>query len=189
VPTNDIVARAVQLGNLGFRVFPVKTFPNPRKPGKWVKVPAIPKDAGGQGFHDGTTDPIQIRAMFNSAPTHAQSIGLVHDHMTIVDADGQEGVDTLNRILPVLPPAAVIVRTISGSIHYYIPGTTAEGRDIRGLPGLDILTGNDKGFTVVPPSYGYVILEGSFEELAEEIDGLAGKTQLSDGTQSDSLGD
>lgn len=146
---------------LGFKVFPVRGTYDQRS-GKWRKAPYFK----GNGFKDATNDASRAKEMF---PTDAW-VGMVHDNMIVIDADGQLGVETLNRILPLLPEAAVVTRTISGSIHYIIPGTTGEhSREVRGLPGVDILTGNNKGFIVVPPSPGYRIITGSFEDLAEGI--------------------
>lgn len=160
---------AVKLMQLGFRVFPLRGWFNHER-NKWVKIPLTEN-----GFKDAITDP----SLAPEAWKTAEWWGIVHDDMTIIDADGAEGVATLNAALPFLPPASVVVQTVSGGIHWYTPGTAEIGtRKPRYAPGLDVLTGNDKGFVVAPPSPGYEIISGSFEQLAEDVKrGLAGETQ------------
>jgi hypothetical protein len=185
--TNPVRTAAVALAKLGFKVFPVNAEYNGKK---WIKRPGTKN-----GFKDASTDINGVYQMFSFSGFQGQQfrsdpwIGMVHNDMTILDADGADGIETLNGILPIIPPASLVVQTVSGGIHYYIPGTLGEGesRDTRALPGLDILTGNEKGFVCVPPSYGYRILEGSFEKLAEEIHGLGSETEISPGPGPDSL--
>lgn len=177
----DLKDDAIYLAMLGFKVFPIKASYNSNTE-KWEKRPFT-----SNGFKDGSNDPARVNELFNTH--HDAWIGLVHDDMTVVDADGETGVDTLNKALPALPEASLITRTVSGGIHYYIPGTTElEGRKVRLLPGLDILTGNNKGCVVVPPSPGYKILTGSFTALAEDIQSELGRqTPDSTGTRPDGI--
>lgn len=155
----EILDAALHYGELGFRVFPVRLVYNEKRM-KYDKFPAT-----ANGFHDGTTDADKIRTMWS---TPGLGIGMVHDQFTIVDADGELGVNTLNRVMPRLQEPSVVTRTISGGIHFVVAGATSGSRDQKMLPGIDFLTG-DTGFFVVPPTVGYTVLMGSFENLAADV--------------------
>lgn len=166
-------AGAVELMNLGFKLFPLRVWFN-ENTGKNVKQPF----PGTNGFKDAVSSPDEAPEWFKDKTWW----GCVHDDMTIVDADGEHGVQSLNDALHVLPKSSVVIQTAGGGVHWIIAGgTDLPGRKIRKFaPGLDILTGNDSGFFVTWPSPGYTILSGSFERLREDINNeLAGPDQIS----------
>ena len=99
-----------------------------------------------------TTDPDVI----SSWDFRGRNIGVVPgDEFTILDFDGVEGADLLQRMareLPPLPDDTPICRTGSGGIHVYIAGSSPS--KTRLLPGFDIR--GVGGQAVVPPSDHYL---------------------------------
>lgn len=123
---------------MGLRVFPLA----PR-----TKVPAIPKEEGGQGYRDATTDEAQIQAWWARWPD--ANIGIaVPDEIVILDVDPRNGgkLEALGEI-----PETVIARTGGGGWHVWF--RLPDGAQIRGktgLAGVDVRKAGN--YVVAPPS-------------------------------------
>jgi RecA-family ATPase len=110
------------------------------------------------GFHDASTNPAQVEAMFRQFPD--ATIGMPTGEASgvfVLDIDRRNGVDgfaTLQGMGWSLPPAPT-VQTPSGGMHVYFahsPGLRNTAGKLG--PGLD--TRGDGGYVIVPPSPGYV---------------------------------
>lgn len=111
-----------------------------------------------RGFHDASTNPAQVEAMFRQFPD--ATIGMPTGEASgvfVLDIDRHDGVDgfaTLQGLGWSLPPAPT-VQTPSGGMHVYFahsPGLRNTAGKLG--PGLD--TRGDGGYVIVPPSPGYV---------------------------------
>jgi len=115
------------------------------------KLPRIPKREGGRGVHDATTDPDQIRLWWRRWP-HA-NIGLrCGIQFDVIDIDGREGRDALERLLAVHaadPIGGPRVRTGSGGWHIYVTPTGLPDK-IGVLPRVDYRAADR--YVVAPPS-------------------------------------
>ncbi len=137
---------ALALAALGYRVFPLRVR---------GKEPLIPKSAGGNGCHDATTDPDQIRAWW--AKTPAANIG-VHcgAGFIVIDVDGPEGRHTLRELcsehrVATLPRTRVVTTGREGGGHhlYYSTADANLKQANNGLgPHLDV---RYDGYYVVAP--------------------------------------
>jgi hypothetical protein len=134
---------ALRYAGIVFPVFPLR----PRD-----KVPLIPRDRGGRGCLDATTDPDQIREWWTSWPN--ANIGLAcGTAVWVLDVDGEEGLSTLTDLEDLhrwLPegPASV---TGTGGMHLLFAGNDRVRNSVKRLgPGLD--TRATGGYIVGPPS-------------------------------------
>ena len=141
---SSLAQAAAAYARAGLAVFPLA----PRS-----KVPLIPKDQGGRGFHDATTDLNEIRAWWSATPN--ANIGVrPPDGVLVVDIDPRAGGDL--QLLRILRehgqlPETWIAQTGSGGWHYWF--TAARLHDIRAhiAPGVELKT-HTKGYLVAPPS-------------------------------------
>lgn len=118
------------------------------------KLPKIPKDAGGNGFKDATTDPDTIREWWTRWPD--ANIGLaIPDDLIVIDIDPRHGGDeSWTRLLDGRPePETLAVRTggPDGGRHLYF---WHPGGKLKAFPrdwGIDLREGG-RHYVVCPPS-------------------------------------
>lgn len=158
--------QALQAAERGFPVFPLSI----------NKVPAIrsPHQQGhrcrgecgqpGHGVYDATTDPNQLRALFDGARGAAgYGIACGTDRMPLIGLDldrknGVDGVTELNRIageLRITIPRTVTVCTPSGGFHLWFtaPARVTVPNSVSKMgPGIDIR--GTAGYLVGPGSHG-----------------------------------
>ena len=154
---NDILDAALEYASYGLKVFPVGM-----RDGR--KVPLTM-----HGFKDATSVAATIAGAgwFDPSKIGGEYIGMVHEPFMILDVDGQEGRDTLERIYHNIPKPSAVQRTVSGGLHLIYPADPKiASRKIRYLDGIDLLAG-DSGYFIVAPSKGYTWLEGSGSVLGE----------------------
>ena len=139
-----MLTAALNYAARGFQVFPL--IPD-------GKTPLLSKEDGGNGHLDATTDPDQIRALFNKPA----NIGLRPDsNVVVLDFDvrnGQPGLKTLADLISKgLPADTLHASTPSGGWHYLY--TLPEGVTIANTskvqPGTDTRTID--GYIAVEPS-------------------------------------
>jgi hypothetical protein len=118
-----------------------------------------------RGKDDATTDPSIIRAWWKRWPTANLAIRTGAPAVDVLDVDVREegnGWPAFNRLVRagMLTGAIRLVRTRSGGLHVYYPGTDQGCRSLRGL-WIDFkATG---GYVLAPPS----VVEGKPYELLE----------------------
>jgi hypothetical protein len=145
----DIGSAAYEYAKAGWPVFPLATK---------SKAPAIPKNKGGKGFKQATTDPERIKRWWARHPDH--NIGLATGHRFDVididtkDADGNPttaGIKSLMNLLDThkIPPTHAIAVTASGGMHFYVK-PTGKGNYQAIRPGVDYR--GIGGYVVAPPS-------------------------------------
>lgn len=144
---NHLPTAALRYARHGLPVFPLC-------PGG--KSPVIPKERGGKGYKDATTDEKKIHKWWQKWPE--ANIGIQtgsRSGFIVVDADGDKGLRTLanlereNGSLP----STLRSRTPSGGIHLYLeqPPDVIIPCSVGKLgPGIDVR--GDGGYVVVPPS-------------------------------------
>jgi hypothetical protein len=143
--TVDFVAGALAYAErLKWPVFPLA-------PG--LKVPFFAKDRGGNGVHDATTDPDQIRAWGKICP--AANIGIACGSITVVDVDPRNGGDVSlaalaakGCVLPLCPRQ----RTGNGGWHYVFAGDPRIANS-KGRLGRGIEIKSAGGYIVGAPSW------------------------------------
>jgi len=136
-------AAALAYAAWGWPVFPCA-------PG--AKVPLIPRDRGGHGLHDATTDPEQIQAWWRRSPTANVAVA-TGVHFDVLDVDpaglrwwarvrgeepGGEGFDIHG-----------LVVTPRGGLHAYVPAS-GDGNLAGFAPGVDYR--GRGGYVLLPPS-------------------------------------
>lgn len=143
-PKESLLDSALALAKEGWHVFPLR-------PG--TKIPLISKKAGGNGAHDGTTDPETIQAWWRRWPNAGIGANLGDDRLAI-DLDYNHGATRLSS----LPDT----RTHhsgrgNGNLHlvYRVePGSAASaiksGTHVFG-PGVDVRSGFGS-YIVMPPT-------------------------------------
>lgn len=110
------------------------------------KRPCIPKDEGGNGFHDATTDLNQIREWSKRFPDCNWGAACIKFQVLDLDDGGEE---TLAKYPPF--PVCPEVLTPSGGRHLYLSANSPPLKNTKGfLPGLDSRTVN-KGYVILPP--------------------------------------
>jgi hypothetical protein len=121
--------------------------------GALSKVPLISKEHGGHGYHDATTDEVQIRESWSRWPRANVGIATRASGLVIIDVDSRKGGD--ERLLDLegrygkLPDTPEVV-TGSGGRHVYFaaPETDDVQRKTDALgDGLDL-----PNYVVAPPS-------------------------------------
>lgn len=142
--TNRLLEQALQYAERGWPVFPLAA---------GTKVPAIPKDRGGHGYHDATLDEAQIRSWWIERPNANIGISVGACGLAVPDFDprkgGREAYDALvakhgrdwARGVP-------RVRTPGQGIHLYFRGAVPSKTDL--IPGLDLKSIG--GYVAAPPS-------------------------------------
>lgn len=145
----DLPSAAVEYAQSGWPVFPLA---------RHSKMPAIPKDKGGKGFKDATSDPARINKWWERHRDH--NIGLATGHrFDVVDIDTKdkdgnpspEGVQNFLKLLATkdLPECYGIALTASGGLHLYVK-PTGKGNFAGIRPGIDYR--GRGGYVVAPPS-------------------------------------
>ena len=145
----ELGSAALQYADWGWPVFPLA---------KRAKVPAIPKDKGGNGFKDATTDTKRIDRRWTRFPE--DNIGLATGHMfDVIDVDTKDnkgnpdpaGVMSLMELIDKgkVPEVHGVAVTASGGLHLYVKPT---GKGCFGSirPGIDYR--GKGGYVVAPPS-------------------------------------
>lgn len=127
---------AVAYAERGWLVFPL---------GCRSKAPAIPKEAGGNGLHDATTDVDRVARWWSKHPEHNIGLrtGLMFD---VLDCDGADALDMALRLAPELDGPTVL--TGKGAHVYVSP--TGLGNRARFIDGCDWR--GEGGYVVAPPS-------------------------------------
>jgi hypothetical protein len=137
----DPIAKAARVyAAHGWRIFPCIG-----------KVPAIPKNEGGKGLHDATTDEAQIREWWTRWPTANVGWPLA-EGWTALDVDIRHGgVESLRQLAKEHGPLPPTLRqtTGTGGEHWIY---RANGRQLAGArPGLDTRVGG-RGYLLIAPS-------------------------------------
>src|SRR5262245_44896234 len=173
-------AAALKLAAQGRAVFPLL-------PG--AKVPLIPKEDGGNGFHDATTETSVIDAWWTACPE--ANIGMATgaaSRVSVVDVDikewenkhGDETLRTLTKKYGALPET-LTQRTWSGGLQIvfaYRPGAS----NAAGGYGKWIDGKNDGGYVVVAPSivngceYKWVDANAPLAEMPEWLFKIGAKS-------------
>jgi hypothetical protein len=113
-------------------------------------MPLISKAAGGNGFHDATTDVDQIRAWWTRWP-QANIGGRIPADMVVIDLDGPTGLAWLTSKGYGLPPTTVSASGRDSGFHYWVRIDPAHPVRASSRPGVQIKT-HDTGYVVLPPS-------------------------------------
>ncbi len=159
-----LIAGAIEHAAAGRPVFPCRG-----------KVPLT-----GNGFHDATTDPAAIKAMFR-APDAAVAIctgkasGLV-----VLDVDGDDGAESLRQLERERGelPRTASVKTPRGGQHFYFQHPGGEVRNSTGKLGCGLDVRGDGGYVVAPPSPGY--LHDEVAPVAAPPEWLVGLMRMAD---------
>ena len=135
-PATGFLDNALAYAARGWPVFPLR-------PGD--KVPLIPKAAGGNGVHDATTDPAQIRLWWGRWP--AANIGLAagvtfwvldvdYEGFFVEEPDGADTLRALQARFDKLPPT---VRQYTGGLgwQWFFKPDPRIRNGVKVLPGLD----------------------------------------------------
>ena len=175
----NLTDAAVQYAQWGFKVFPARVMPVFIK-GKWHKA-KTPHTF--HGHKQASSDPDEVERLFTGKHENIKPncrnetpdiLGMVHDKFLVIDVDvkhNSPGLETFERIRPYLPKPLAKVQTSSGGFHWYYPppeDPKDHKRNTKYLPGVDVLIG-PKGWIAVPPSQGYRFIEGSMEQVNEEL--------------------
>jgi hypothetical protein len=123
----------------------------------WPVFPCRPgskEPATRNGFHDATTDPVQIREWWHRDPDRNVAIATGAPGPDVVDVDVREdgnGFAALNQAkrAGLIEGYHAIVRTPSTGMHLYFGGTSQRSGSIRGRH-LDFRS--QGGYVVAPPS-------------------------------------
>lgn len=141
----EIAAAAVQYADWNWPVFPL---------GERSKFPAIPKDKGGNGFKDATSDTARIDKWWSRHPSH--NIGLATGAMfDVVDIDvkdpAKDGAASWLSLLNehVIPECHGVAITATGGMHVYVK-PTGRGCFVGIRPGIDYR--GRGGYVVAPAS-------------------------------------
>ncbi len=134
---------ALSYAAYGWPVFPLRG-----------KLPARSKAHGGRGFHDASTDPAVVEAMWTRYP--GANVGVRTGEtsgLAVLDVDAPAGIVTLTRLETErgVLPGTVLAMTGSGGMHFlyrHRPGLGI-GAAVWG-PGLDLR--GEGGYIVVAPS-------------------------------------
>ena len=147
--TADLARAAFRLALRGCPVFPLA-------PGG--KIPLIPREQGGHGCHDGTTNPDVVRTWWTKHPRAniAAATG-ARSSFWVLDVDAQHGgIESLAALEAEHGPLLVTVEsaTPSGGRHLYFRWQ-ANKPEIRNstsrlAPGIDVR--GEGGSVVMPPS-------------------------------------
>jgi hypothetical protein len=114
------------------------------------KVPTIPKNAGGNGSHDATTDEQTIRAWWRRHPD--ANVGVTLPGLVVVDVDQKhKGPAWLRENAARLRVVTLTAKTGGGGWHLYF--RRPEGIELRGMivKGVDLRRGAGH-YVVAPPS-------------------------------------
>lgn len=138
---------ALDLAEVGWLVFPLRTC---------GKEPLIAKAMGGNGFRDGTVDPVRVAGWARAYPT--ANVGTrIPESLTLIDVDPRNGGDVSLAELeaehgPLPPTLTVWSGRGDGGHHLYFeaPGFTATATRLTGT-GIDLKT-HESGYAVLPPS-------------------------------------
>lgn len=146
---SSLGAPARRLGELGWPVFPLQ-------PGG--KAPAIPRERGGKGLKDATTDVERISKYWNKHPT--SNIGVATGHrFDVIDVDYKirGAVGKWADIADTDIEVHALVSTPHGMHAYILPSGLGNTLNMRKHIGIDYR--GLGGYVVVPPSR----LSGGFD--------------------------
>lgn len=135
---------ALSYAERGWPVFPLS-------PGR--KEPLIARTAGGNGFHDATTDPRKIDEWWHDFP-EANIGNPPSEREVVIDVDPRAGGDaSLDELAHRLGPLPETVTTKTGGGGWHYRFLIPQGTDLpaRLAPGVD-LKGGGSGYVVLPPS-------------------------------------
>jgi hypothetical protein len=127
------------------------------------KEPMIPRDRGGNGYHDATVDVDRIRAWWTAAPDAGIGIATAPSGIGVLDVDIGEkngkpvgGAESLRKLVNTIKiPQTLAARAGGGGLHVYLtrPPDADPVRRIRfnkvDYPGLDWI---GDGYIIAPPS-------------------------------------
>jgi hypothetical protein len=139
--TNQVLLNAQALAPRGVPVFPCQ-------PGK--KTPAT-----AHGYHDATTDPVQIRQWFDRHPDRNLAVATGAPGPDVLDVDyrgpASTGFPAMGRLARagLLEGAAGSVRTPSGGLHVYFAGSDQRSGHLP-ASRIDFLAHG--GYAMLPPS-------------------------------------
>lgn len=139
--TSSILAAAVAYAKAGIPVFPCR--PGGKEP------------LTGNGFHSATTDPERIALWWRRWPEANVAMPTGMPTFDVLDVDQRSsgnGWDTFHemRRLGLLVGAVRLVRTPSGGLHCYFPGTTQRSSTLTNMHIDFKATG---GYVLLPPSH------------------------------------
>ncbi len=141
---DEMLRAAIEYAAHGWPVFPLRG-----------KLPAKPKTAGGRGFHDASTDPAVVAAMWVSYP--GANVGVrcgAVSGLAVLDIDpAHGGVDTLTRIESErgVLPGTVTAITGGDGLHLLFRHRDGIGNGCnRWGPGLDLR--GEGSYIVAAPS-------------------------------------
>lgn len=143
-----LLGAALELAAVGFPVFPCGA----------NKRPCIPKDEGGNGHEDASTDPDAIRRLFSHAG--ARLIGVPTGRRSgfdVLDLDYRHGAQAWEDVNRDRLPETRTHETQSGGRHLLLQ--CRDGlRNSAGkiAPGVDVRA--EGGYIIMPPSQGYRII-------------------------------
>jgi hypothetical protein len=139
---DQLLVAALRLAGIDLPVFPLK----PRD-----KIPLIAKADGGNGCHDATCDPDQIRAWWRRWPT--ANVGVATGAaLWVLDLDGQDALDWISDLEDQhrwLTPGPAS-QTRRGVHLLFAPDPRVKGSNGTLGPGVDVKAAG--GYVVVPPS-------------------------------------
>jgi hypothetical protein len=120
------------------------------------KRPAISTEDSGQGFHDATTDPDAIRALFAKAP-HAKLVGVPtgpRSGFDVLDIDPRHRGDVWERENLHRLPETQIHQTGGSGRHWLFGHAHGVGRNSAGriAPGVDVR--GEGGYVIWWPAHG-----------------------------------
>lgn len=138
--------KAIALAKLGYSVFPLR--PNDKK--------TMP---GSKGCHDGTTNPVSIKAWGVDHPD--ANIGIHCTGLVVIDLDekdGKTGIADLEAIATELGPLpdGPVVETPTGGRHLYFKAPATDAKNAQGVKWNGRKTGID-----IRTHGGYVLAPGS----------------------------
>jgi hypothetical protein len=135
---SELLDAALRYASEGYPVLPCKA---------GTKLPITKR-----GFHDASTDPIQIREWWEKHPDANIAVVPGEGHSVVVDVDGATGRATLESLGLPDPGRIVVSPGKGGGFHYWY--RLADGVGIvnngRPWPGIDIRGHN--GYVMMPPS-------------------------------------
>lgn len=137
----SLLEYALQYAGRGWKVFPLK----PRS-----KMPLISKAAGGNGYHDATSDPALVTKWWTGNPSANIGLATGASGLVVLDADGPEGVALLHRISGGALPRTLAQRTgRAAGLHIFYRGTGIKSSQVKG-EALDVR--GSSGYVVLAPS-------------------------------------
>jgi RecA-family ATPase len=116
------------------------------------KTPAVPKERGGNGRDDATTDPVKVRDFWKRYPRANVGIATGRESgLLVVDVDdGADGMAELAKLGPLPKTLEVITGSGNRQLFFVRPAGEKWGNTARRIPHID--TRGDGGYVAAPPS-------------------------------------